>query len=137
MWRPLLHINDAVEAYITALEAPEDRVHAQTFNVLSDNFKILKVAYEVRRALESEKGIHLALEIQQVGLIRSYRVSNEKFNDTFGLPLVSSIRSAVSEMWDSLEDGIDFDNHIYYNIRWLELLMEMRGCLEKMGGSPL
>ena len=137
MWRPLLHINDAAEAYITALEAPEDSVHAQTFNVLSDNFKILKVAYEVRRALESEKGIHLGLEIQQVGLIRSYRVSNEKFNDTFGLSLVSSIRSAVSEMWDGLEDGIDFDNHIYYNIRWLELLMEMRGCLEKMGGSPL
>ncbi len=45
----------------------------------------------MRRALESEKGIHLALEIQQVGLIRSYRVSGEKFNDALGLPLVSTI----------------------------------------------
>lgn len=137
MWRPLLHINDAAEAYITALEAPEENVHSKIFNVLSDNFKILKVAYEVRRALESEKGIHLALEIQQVGLIRSYRVSGEKFNDTFGLPLSSSMHTAVSEIWDGLEEGIDFDSHIYYNIRWLELLMEMRECLEEMGGSPL
>lgn len=137
MWRPLLHIDDAAEAYIAALKAPEKKVHSQIFNVLSDNYKILKVAYEVRRALETEKGIHLALEIQQVGLIRSYRVSGEKFNNTFGLSLVSPIRSAVSEIWDSLEEGVDYDNHIHYNIRWLELLMEMRKCLEEMGGSPL
>ena len=117
--RTLLHINDAAEAYIAALEAPESKVHSKIFNVLSDNFKILKVAYEVRRTLESEKGIHLALEIQQVGMSRSYRVSGEKFNDTFGLPLVSPMHTAVSEIWDGLEDSKEVVDGLAETSNWL------------------
>jgi nucleoside-diphosphate-sugar epimerase len=137
MWRPMLHIEDAADAYIACLEAPEEKVHGQVFNILSDNYQVIKIAHEVRRALEVGKGVRLDLEVQQVGAVRSYRVSGEKFKRVFGLDLSRQIGPAVSEMWDQLEEGIEPDNPIFYNIKWLELLEEMRKRLGEMGGGPL
>lgn len=137
MWRPLLHIDDAVTAYLSVVSAPEDRIRGRVFNVLSDNFQILKLAHEVRRTLEGHKGIRLDLEIQQVGVSRSYRVAGEKFRDALGFQPTYGLPNAVDEMWDALELGVDLDNPIYYNIRWLELLCSMEQRLRVMGGSPL
>ena len=135
MWRPMLHIDDAVAAYVAALTAPEEVVRGQIFNVLSDNFEVLKLAHEVRRTLEGHKGIRLDLEIQQVGISRSYRVDGQRFQKRLGFEPRHHVGSAVDEMWDALECGIDIDNPIYYNIRWLELLHEMERRLHAMGGS--
>ena len=137
MWRPLLHIEDAASAYIAALDAPEKDVHGKIFNVLSDNYTVLQIAREVRRALETTKGIRLDLDIQQVGTVRSYRVAGDRFRETFGIPLDHSIAAAVGDMWDVLEEGLDTTNPIYYNIRWLELLTDMQRRLGDMGGGPL
>jgi nucleoside-diphosphate-sugar epimerase len=137
MWRPLLHIEDAAYAYVAVLEAPEEHVRGQVFNVLSDNYQVIKVAYEVRRALESQRGVHLHLEVQQVGAVRSYRVAGDKFKRTLGMTLDRSITSATPRMWDELEEGIDPDAPIYYNIRWLEVLTDMQKRLRDMGGGPL
>ncbi|MHC5038737.1 MAG: NAD-dependent epimerase/dehydratase family protein, partial [Planctomycetota bacterium] len=37
MWRPMLSLEDTVEAYRLALEAPQEKVHGQVFNILTDN----------------------------------------------------------------------------------------------------
>ncbi|UCE58144.1 MAG: SDR family oxidoreductase [Phycisphaerales bacterium] len=137
MWRPMLHIDDAVEAYQAALTAPEEAVRGQIFNVLSDNFTVLKLAHEVRRTLEGHKGIRLDVDIQQVGISRSYRVNGDKFREVIKFAPSHPINAAVDEMWDILECGVDIDNPIYYNIRWLELLCDMERRLRAMGGSPL
>lgn len=137
MWRPLLHIEDAADAYCMALDAPDDNVRGQVFNVLSDNYEVLKVAYEVRRALETAKGVRIGIEIQQVGTVRSYRVSGDKFAKVFGSVLTRQIGSAVGQMWDALEEGVDTTEPVYYNIRWLELLVDMQNRLADMGGGPL
>jgi len=135
MWRPMLHIDDAVSAYLTVLTAPEEAVRGQIFNVLSDNFEVLKLAHEVRRALEGHKGIRLDLEIQQVGVSRSYRVDGQRFQQRLDFTPQHQIGSAVDEMWDALECGVDIEDPIYYNIRWLELLCDMERRLDAMGGS--
>lgn len=135
MWRPLLHIDDAVAGYLAVLQAPEKVISGQIFNMLSDNYQVLKVAHEVRRALEGSKGIRLDLNIQQVGVSRSYRVSGDKFSKTVGFEPRHEIGAAAGEMWDVLEEGCDVDKPIYYNIRWFELLTDMQRRLEAMGGS--
>jgi nucleoside-diphosphate-sugar epimerase len=133
MWRPMLHIDDAVEAYIATVEAPRERVHRQVFNVLSDNFRVLNMAYEVRHVLEQHKGIRLDLQVQHVGTSRSYRVDGSKFHDTLGVKFSHPIGTAVDEIWNKLEEGTEYDNPIYYNIRWLELLTDMQKRLKAMG----
>jgi nucleoside-diphosphate-sugar epimerase len=134
MWRPMLHIDDAVDAYVAAIEAPRDKVHNQVFNVLSENYRILDIAYQVRHVLEQQKGIRLHLQIQQVGTSRSYRVDGSKFKQVVGLASERSIASAVDEIWNKLEEGTEYDHPIYYNIRWLELLCDMQRRLKVMNG---
>ncbi len=135
MWRPMLHIDDAATAYMLAMEAPTDKVHGQIFNVLSDNFQVIKMAHEVRRTLEGHKGIRLDLDIQPVGVSRSYFVDGSKLHNALGFKAEHGISGAVDGMWDHLEEGVDIDNPIYYNIRWLELLTDMEKRIQDMGGS--
>ena len=135
MWRPMLHIDDAVQAYLAMLEAPEKVIHGQVFNVLSDNFTVLHLAHEVRRTLEGHKGIRLDIDLQQVGVSRSYRVDGERIKERVGFKPAHEIGGSVDVMWDALESGVDIDNPIYYNIRWLELLCDMEARLKAMGGK--
>jgi nucleoside-diphosphate-sugar epimerase len=134
MWRPMLHIDDAVDAYIAAIEAPRHKVHNQVFNVLSENYRILDLGYQVREVLEHQKGIRLNLQVQQVGTSRSYRVDGSKFRESLGLRCERSIGSAVDEIWDKLEEGTEYDHPIHYNIRWLETLCDMQRRLKVMNG---
>ena len=45
-WRPLVHVEDFARAYLAALEAPRDLVHAEAFNVgtTSENYRIRDLA---------------------------------------------------------------------------------------------
>lgn len=137
MWRPMLHIDDAVDVYRAMLTAPAARVGGQIFNVLSDNYTVLTLAHEVRRTLEHQKGIRLDLDIQQVGLSRSYRVDGRKLRAVVDGVLTRDVGSATSEMWDTLETGVDIENPRFYNIRWLELMCDMERRLTAMGGRVL
>ena len=135
MWRPMLHVEDAAKAYVEVLAAPEKAVSGQILNVLSGNFPVLKLAHEVRRALEHQKGIRLDLDVQQVGVSRSYRVDGSRFREVIGFEPSLDIVSSAGEMWNELEKGVDIENPIYYNIRWLELMSDMQRRLKAMGGS--
>jgi nucleoside-diphosphate-sugar epimerase len=52
-WRPLVHVEDIAQAYITLLHAPRDRVHNQAFNVgrTEENYRIRDVAELVRQVV--------------------------------------------------------------------------------------
>lgn len=136
MWRPLLHIADAVDAYKLVLTADRCSIHGEVFNALSSNHQVLAIAHEVRRVLEERPGVTLELDVLPVGVSRSYRVAGNKFSDRLGVNLCRSIRDAVGEMWDAAAQASDLDNQIYCNISWLELLVDMELRLKRMGGSP-
>lgn len=132
MWRPLLNINDAVRAYLTVLEAPEETIRGKIFNVLNDNFQVIQIAYEVRHTLEHLKGIRLDLQKQEIGPVRSYCIDGSYFQQTFDFEFKNNMSSEIEVMWDSLEEGTDYNQPIYYNLPWLELLLDMERRLKVM-----
>ncbi len=106
-------------------------------NLLSGNYRVIQIAHEVRRALEAGRGIKLDLEVQEVGAVRSYRVDGSYCEEAIGFKPCRNIRSAVEEMWDAIELGVDVDHPRFYNIVWLEMLCDMQRRLEVMGGKVL
>ena len=50
-WRPLVHIEDIAQAYVTLLRAPEAKVHNRAFNIgqTEENYRISDVAELVRQ----------------------------------------------------------------------------------------
>jgi nucleoside-diphosphate-sugar epimerase len=77
-WRPLVHVLDICEAIACALEAPQDAIHAQIFNVGHDADN-----YQVREIAGIVAGVYPACELtfgQAGGDNRSYRVSFAKIH---------------------------------------------------------
>jgi nucleoside-diphosphate-sugar epimerase len=52
-WRPIVHIEDIIGAAISALEAPIDTIHNQTFNVgqTEENYRIREIADVVKQVV--------------------------------------------------------------------------------------
>lgn len=72
-WRPLVHARDIAEAFLRAIEAPREAVHARAFNVGTEanNVTVRQIADEVAAAVP---GAELTITGESGGDPRSYRV---------------------------------------------------------------
>jgi nucleoside-diphosphate-sugar epimerase len=134
MWRPLVDVRDAAEAYIALLEADEALVRGQVFNLCFQNARISELALRVREALRG-LGVEVDLRPDYAhASVRSYRVAAEKIEQVVGFRPKISIEESVVDMVRRLraDGGTDFDNPRYYNIRWMQLLEEAR----QLAGLP-
>lgn len=124
MWRPLVDIRDVAKAYIVCLEAEEDKVGGEIFNLVYRNFRISELALRVRDALKkSGLDIDIRPDYRYKG-VRSYRVSGEKIKTRLGFVPAISVEDSVVDMVDKITAyGLrNFDDPIYYNINWLQTL---------------
>ena len=80
-WRPFVHVEDIARAFLAALEAPRDAVHAEAFNVGSteENYRIRAVAELVERLVP---GTRIAFGEGAGPDVRTYRVSCDKLAAT-------------------------------------------------------
>jgi len=132
MWRPLLDIKDAVEAYIQCLKAHEDKVRGQVFNIVHKNYRVLELAHWTKEVLKAQKSIEVDVKYFPPTASRSYRVSFDKIKGAIGFEAKRGIAQAANEMWEEIASGsmCDLNDHKYYNIKWMCLLEEMQ---EKLG----
>ena len=136
MWRPLVDISDVVKAYLTCLEASEDKVKGQIFNVSYDNYRISELAYRVREALK-DVGVRIQIELDYTPQnVRSYRVATKKIESVLGFHATSSVEDSVKNMVIMINkcNYADFLNPKYYNIQFMTLLEEIEKIL-KVSGS--
>ena len=134
-WRPIVHVRDTAEAHIRCLEAPPEKVRGQIFNLVQKNYRILELAHRVRRAL-ADLGMKVEVDVNydQVDN-RSYRTSGEKLTRVLGFTPAISVEDGVKEIVEALRKGQcrDFDHPIYYNMRWMKLLVDVEDRLKRTG----
>ena len=126
MWRPLVEVRDVAKAYIACLQADEEKVRGQIFNVTYKNFRIAELALQIQKAL---RDMGIAVEIApDYGYrgVRNYRVLGKKIQQTLNFAPTISIEESVKHMVEQIRQHryMDFDNPRYYNIKWLQLLEE-------------
>ncbi len=135
MWRPLVDVRDAARAYIACVQAPEDIVKGQIFNVSYRNMRISELALRVREALR-EVGVDIDIRADYgYRGVRSYRVSATKISRELNFRPVVSIEESVKDMVEKIRayGYTDFDNPRYYNIRWMRLLEEADRIIKVTG----
>lgn len=135
MWRPLVDVRDAARAYVMALEAPQNLVAGQIFNIVAENFRISELGLRVCEALR-EMGVPVEIKstFQYAG-IRNYRVSGRKILGVLNYKPLIGVLESVKHMVENIRSYgyTDFDNDRYYNIRWMKLLEEVKRTIDITG----
>jgi nucleoside-diphosphate-sugar epimerase len=134
MWRPLVDVSDVAEAHICAVEAPEDKVHGEIFNISYRNYRILELAHWVKEALVDIRDVEIIVDYAPLKG-RSYRVSTSKIESSLGFRPQVSVKDSVVNMVRQIESQSknDFMNPVYYNIQWMTQLDRMEKTLRRVG----
>ncbi len=120
IWRPILSIEDAANAYVRAIEASE-RISG-IFNVASGNYTVGEVGDLVKMAIEEQLGISVRLTIHHKKDFRTYKVSIETAENTLSFHPNHSVKCIVKNLIEHMEKFSDWDNPQYYNLETLKLL---------------
>ena len=133
MWRPLVDVQDVSDAMICAYEAPAEKVRGEIFNVLHSNYQIRELAMLVAGSVQlTGRRIEL-VETPAPKLTRDYECSNSKMSTHLGFIPSRSVLEAVTDLLEHVdhEDRATLTDPRAYNIRWLELLTEVKPQLEQ------
>jgi nucleoside-diphosphate-sugar epimerase len=133
MWRPLVDVRDVADAMIAAYEGTEEEVSGEVFNVLHSNYQIRELAMIVAGSAQLT-GLSIELEeAESPRLTRDYECSNAKLSARLGFIPRHSVLEAVTEMLGRIgsQDRATLTDPRCYNIRWLELLTELKPHLDQ------
>ena len=115
IWRPILGISDAVNAYTRAVEANQSV--SGVFNVASENCTVGEVADLVKEAV----GSSVRVDIKHIQDFRNYKVTWEKAKTVLSY---HSRQGVVGILRDLQENShrflVDHDNPQFYNLRVLK-----------------
>jgi nucleoside-diphosphate-sugar epimerase len=134
MWRPLVDVRDVSDAMIAAYEAPAEKVRGEIFNVLHSNYQIRELAMIVAGSVQLVTGRTIGLEETPAPkLTRDYECSNSKLSMALGFIPRHSVLEAVTDLLGRVGDAnpAELTDPRCYNIRWLELLSELKPGLER------
>ena len=112
VYRPVLSIQDAVQAYIRAVEASEDL--SGVFNIASGNYTVAQVAEQV--AARVPMSHPPTVEIVGKKDMRNYRMSIKRAIRELGFEPTGSVWSILEDLIDNKHKFSDWDNKRYYNI---------------------
>lgn len=127
-WRPLVHVRDVARATLTLLDAPDEVVHGEAFNIGSaaQNYRIRELAEIVHERLP---GCEITFAEGASPDPRSYRVDFSKFESTFpGCRLEWTAERGADELVRAYEAvGLtleDFQGHRYIRLGQLKRLLD-------------
>ena len=133
MWRPLVDVQDVARAHIACLEAPREKVHAQVFNIVHNNYQIRELAMLVTGSAQMRKYRPRLKNAPLPQIVRDYKCDNSKIREAIGFTPQATVLESVEEMLQAIQaDGlIDFNHPRYYNIAWMTLLDELHPYIAK------
>jgi len=117
--RPNIHIADMVDAYITLLRAPKEKIAGEIFNAGFENQTVLELAESVQRII----GDDVKLIATPTNDNRSYHISSKKIANALGFVPSHTIEEAVQDLKNAFEAGLLPDSltgEQYFNIKRMQ-----------------
>ena len=117
--RPNIHIQDMVEAYITLLRAPKEKIAGEIFNAGYENQSVLELAETVRKVV----GDDVRLVATPTNDNRSYHISSKKIAEKLGFVAKHSIADASNDLKEAFESGLlpnSLSDEKYFNIKRMQ-----------------
>jgi nucleoside-diphosphate-sugar epimerase len=125
--RPNLHILDYCDAVQLLLDAPDEKIANEIFNVGYQNMSIMDIALLVKRTVQEEFP-----EKGEIGIVttpsddkRSYHINSDKIRRVLGYVPKRTIEEAVRDLCRAFKDGTlpnSMADDIYFNDRRMKNL---------------
>jgi len=127
-WRPLIHIQDVCQAFITCLKAPKESVHNQVFNVgrNSENYRVRDIAEIVKNTLPN---CNIEYTGEHGADTRNYRVNFNKVSRVLGdfFKPEWNVEKGVRELFDAYKkinlSEKDFQGDKFIRLKRIEKLL--------------
>ncbi len=117
-WRPLLHVEDAAEAYVKCIDAPIHKIKGQIFNVGSEklNIQIRDIAKAVKEKVPEAEVIVDGSAVDT----RNYFVSFSKLKKKLGFSISQKLEVSIDKMKSALTNGEikNANDPKYYNVEY-------------------
>lgn len=114
-YRPLVHVHDAARAFVDVIEAPDEKVEHEIFNVGDNemNYPITEVGRIVEENIENAT----VRFVEHKEDNRTYRVNFDKINHIIGWEAERSVADGVNEItdWMAREDITEYEADKYRN----------------------
>ena len=126
-WRPLVHVEDMANAFISVLNAKNSEVNGHAFNVgvNEDNYTVREIAQKVEQIVPNSN-ITYAKEANKDS--RSYKVDFTKIKHQLGFKTEWNLEKAIKEIYDLLKfkefTENDFKNEKYFRVAYIKSLIE-------------
>ena len=104
--RPNLHVKDMAEAYKLFLEAPEDKISGETFNIGYQNYSVNEIADIIKNSLEKiDNRSNILIEKVPTDDKRSYQINSDKIFRILGYRPKRSLEDAVFDLCEAFKKG--------------------------------
>tara|TARA_B100000674_G_scaffold257865_1_gene212700 strand:- start:251 stop:1231 length:981 start_codon:yes stop_codon:yes gene_type:complete len=117
--RPNIHIEDMANSYVYIIEAQNDLVSDQIFNVGYDNMKVIEIANTIKNLMTK----NIKLITVPTDDNRSYHISSEKIKKQLGFTPEFAVKDAVIDLIKAFDNKLLNDplkNIMYYNIKLMQ-----------------
>lgn len=103
-WRPYVHVRDAARAIAAVLQAPEQQVRGQVFNVGStkENYQKQQIVDHIRPIAPNA----VVEFVKRTEDPRDYRVSFTRINKTLGFEVSRTLDDGIREVARLVRDGV-------------------------------
>jgi nucleoside-diphosphate-sugar epimerase len=128
-WRPLVHLSDVSNAFITVLNSDSKKINNQIFNVGLDNFQIKNLAYLVREQLPFPIEIDMAPDDADK---RDYNVVFDKAKKILGFEAKVDITKGIQEIYQSLKKGIVDIGPKTVTVQWYRNIIDAKKLIDSV-----
>jgi nucleoside-diphosphate-sugar epimerase len=119
--RPNIHIEDAADLYIKALEWPDESIDGKVFNAGYENHRVIEIAEIVRDVV----GEDVEIVTTPTDDSRSYHISSDKIKRELDFVPKRTVRDAVRDLVAAFRAGKipnPMSDIRYYNVKAMEAL---------------
>lgn len=106
-WRPYCHVDDLARSVVVVLEAPEEKVRSNVFNVgcTEENYNKGMVISEVCKVVPNVRVDY----VESAEDPRDYRVNFDKIKNELGYGITKKVPDGIQEIYTLLKTGIVTD----------------------------
>ena len=107
--RPYCHVDDLARAVVMVMEAPEEKVRANVFNVgdTKENYSKRMLMEEIQKQIPEAKAIY----IEKTEDPRDYRVNCDKIKNELGFTITKKVPDGIREIIKLMRSGLINDPH--------------------------